>query len=517
MNNEKLNEINNMIEKLWKEYEENPYMLNKFHNYVVNLLPNNLETINEDYKQREERKKKLTKEKDEFTKTFLGTHNYFYCSSSEYFFSYDGLHYKIVNQDDIVYKILSTITKEQNLMAWKHKIKNNIMCLIREKSVLNAIPESQTIQNVIKYLYPNIFNSKNSTKYFLTILGDNILKKNDNLIYLISHQSHHFLKEISTNGFILLGNGNITNTFKFKYYDHNYKDCRLISINEFISGSSLSSDLQKNILDLICVATHYSKRYGSADSFLVNHCEESISEHALFLTNNNTQSIVESFISTSLQKVKIGCIDMKNMLFLWKKYLETQKIPNIIFHNPLKILLKKNLLYDEEKDVFIGVTSIHLPTVSKFLSFWNENICEENEDLEFEIGEIYSLFKHWIGNSKNHPITEEILLEYIRYFYPDILIEENKYILQINCKLWDKRSDVIDIINQFKDKCIQNNEQSFQTLYDIYSYYCENTFKHNNNLVVSKRYFEKIAFEYLNKYIEKENIISSTWFENKLL
>ena len=49
---------------------------------------------------------------------------------------------------------------------------------IKARSPLTAIPESYTIQHTINLFIPNLFSSKYSAKYFLTLLGDNILNKN---------------------------------------------------------------------------------------------------------------------------------------------------------------------------------------------------------------------------------------------------------------------------------------------------------------------------------------------------
>ena len=69
-------------------------------------------------------------------------------------------------------------------MQWKHKTKLNIIKQIRERSLFTCIPETDTIQDILYNLYPAIFTSKNCAKYFLTIIGDNILKKNQHLLSL---------------------------------------------------------------------------------------------------------------------------------------------------------------------------------------------------------------------------------------------------------------------------------------------------------------------------------------------
>ena len=83
-----------------------------------------------------------------------------------------------------------------------------MISLIKERSLFNSIPETETIQNVLNVLYPSIFDNKYEAKYFLTILGDNILKKNQNLIFLVSHSMKQLLNEIDkiTNTFIISNN-----------------------------------------------------------------------------------------------------------------------------------------------------------------------------------------------------------------------------------------------------------------------------------------------------------------------
>ena len=72
-------------------------------------------------------------------------------------------------------------------MDWKHKTNTTILKRIKEKSPLNAIPESATIQSVINMLCPLLFNTREQVKYFLTIIGDCLLAKTSfNLIYIIS-------------------------------------------------------------------------------------------------------------------------------------------------------------------------------------------------------------------------------------------------------------------------------------------------------------------------------------------
>ena len=121
-----------------------------------------------------------------------------YCSHNELFLIYNGIHFNAISEDDIQHQILTTITKEGNLIPWKFKIRNTIIKQIKDTTPLNTMPESETIQFVINSLYPNIFPTRNYVKYFLTIIGDCLLNKNDTkLKYLASPNLKDLIREIT--------------------------------------------------------------------------------------------------------------------------------------------------------------------------------------------------------------------------------------------------------------------------------------------------------------------------------
>ena len=97
-------------------------------------------------------------------------------------------------EDDIIHKTLKLLNKKSNeydhnyykkqLLPWKFKIKTSLIKKIKENNILNSIPESETIQNTIKIFEQYYLNSKNEVKYFFTIIGDIILKKNINIFFI---------------------------------------------------------------------------------------------------------------------------------------------------------------------------------------------------------------------------------------------------------------------------------------------------------------------------------------------
>ena len=487
------------IKELYELYENDEHLLQKLINFINVDLPNNLINIRKLNQERINRKLLLTEAHNEFVNNFINVHKniYFYCTTTEIFFKYDNNNYYSIKEDDIIHSILSTISLqnnfsneknnlEQQLIPWKYKIKISIIKQIRDNSIFLSLPESKTIQKIISLFYPAIFNTKNEAKYFLTILGDNIFRKSNNIIHLTQSLIKPILRILENFGGKYFGHIPLQNSFRYKYHDHNYQDCRLLRTKNFLFNEELSDLFSKHIIDIFVICCHYSKRYNSADEFLLKHADIELSNYSLFLKNNNSSEIIKIFINSKIEKSLDSIISFKNIIYLWKCFLDERNIPNIIFCSNLKRLLRENLEYNENEDTFCGYTSPGLPFVSNFLKFWDQCIVEDMNEYFLEVEEICILFKNWLGKN-NGNITEENILNLIKHFYPEINIENNKYVLSISCSLWDKKKEILDFLMSQTDniKLISN--------YDLYCRYTEfykkNSKKHKLP-IIDKKYFD---------------------------
>ena len=246
--------------------------------------------------------------------------------------------------------------------------------------------------------------------------------------------------------------------------------------------------------------------------------------------------ILDKFCSSCIHKIDYQsstpfAINWKNMHYLWKNYISGCSLPNMIYSNQLKTILKEKYQYDETTDSFLNVISKYLPNVSNFLLFWEKtiqitNTSEDTEieeiENEFEIDELCSLFKKWISQpqrsdllSKSGNINERDVIKIIKHFYPSVEIEDNKYVLNISCTMWDKVSDVNEYLQMFHTQCKENlkkgTELSLISFDEIYDFYCEKI-KPTSCFVVNKRFFEKYLFFKLNGFIEYEKFISPLWY-----
>ena len=151
--NDAINQSTQTINSIFEKYKNDDWMISKINSYINTQLPNVIDHIQITHEQRIARIEELTTEQDNFIRSFLNDNQYFFNSATDRFFYYNGIHYQIISEDDILHKILTTITRGRNLMSWKQRTKINIMKRIKETSLITSIPESDTIQGVIDSLY----------------------------------------------------------------------------------------------------------------------------------------------------------------------------------------------------------------------------------------------------------------------------------------------------------------------------------------------------------------------------
>lgn len=518
---------------LLEKYESNNYILERINKHINNYLPKIIENEHINYEKRLTRNMYLLNEQEIFIQIFLSKNKYFYLANNNYYYEYDDKNYLIIKEDNIIHKLLSTISKDKKLLPWKYKTKFMVLKLIKERSLLHTIPETYTIQNILNTIYPSIFKTKNEAKYFLTILGDNILKKNQNLIFLINQKTKKLLYEIEQVSTSAIGYNNITSNFVTKYHEnHNFDNYRLIKINETFSPDIWKNTLNTIGLDLLCVAIHYSNRYMDSDKYLEMKSDDDLKSYIYFLKNNNAIDIVSNFVNNSLFKTEQkynNKIDWKSLHFIWKQYLNNNYLPNMIYSNTLKLYLKDLLKdnFDIFNDCLFNYTSPYLPLHKDFETFCNETIKIQNIELlsyettfniyELEIDELCMLFKTWHKNTEknllsNGNLNEENMMKLLKHFYSDIKIIDEKYILNITCSLWDKINEIENSLSLLKyeyniNKLVGEKQIELVSFDIAYNHYYKKCNINSQKFIVSKNYFEKYMKYKYNSHIIYDNFI----------
>ena len=445
--------LNKLLE-LYKKYENNDFVLEKISDSICNKLP--IEAVC--WCKEMEKNAKSTK-KISFILKFM-TNETQYFSSNNLYIKYDGKNYSQISEDELLYKILSKISKEKSLLKDKQEIKNLLIEKIRDNPITNGIPESITIQNVMNYLYPILFNAKAEAKYFLTILGDNILKKKTDIFHIVNNNAKSFLDHILFCYKDYFNNGDIVSSFYFgKLQEESYDKYRLIDLKDSIENQPYwKFFIEQNILNIVAVALHYSQRYENSEIYLKDKVENK--DKILFFENKNESYIIQLFCENYLveSEEKTIITDME-INYLWKRFLEFQNIPDITLNANLKIKNK---------------THKHLYILRQFMVFWENKIISDMND-EIEISEIFYFFKIHTGIKTTN---ERELLKIIINYLPYIKILNNKVVQGYRCLDWDKKASIKKSINSL---VFDENISKI----DMYKKY----YKTKPKMIVSKTYF----------------------------
>jgi len=514
------------VSELYDTYKEDEYMNQKLQLYICNQLPTIFQNMKAEKMKRQIRMEEMTSEQDTFIQYFLANNQYFYAANTNNFFLYDGLHYQLYSEDDILYHVLSSISKDKQLVSWKHKTKINVMKRIKENNLLSSIPDSSTIQDVLESLTKNLFHNRELVKYFLCILGDNLLKKENHLIHFIHVHAKNFLRNLNNISNLVVGL-NLSQTFKHKHYEHDFNNFRIVQIeNDVHFESNWNQILKAQAIDILCVSCYYSNRFSNSDNYALQHLNNSHVVKNIFAIKNTTpETLLKTFISSYIDKKSTeteSCspISWKNMQYLWKLYLDEQQIPSVIFMNQLKTMICENLseYYDTTQDVFTNIYSHKLPIIENFLQFWENSIVLDEDESDFEIEELLTLLKRWNQlQNKHFSVSDKQLLDFITFYYPTIEIENDKYLCGIKCSLWDKQYDIHMAIENMRLENIARKENNNSliiniSVYEAYLYYCKFTSNTLLKLVASKSYFEKYIYDHYGIYLSENNFFKNEWF-----
>jgi hypothetical protein len=496
------------VDELVSLYATNDQMLTRLHSHIVSMMEN--------HERRLEKNNLLETYTDTFLQVFLTKNAYFYLNQNDTYYSYDGQSYNAISENNVNYAILSSISSDKVLIQWKHKTKRNVIRHIKDRYLFKSIPESYTIQNIISQLYPSFLQTKEEVKYFLTIIGDNILKKyaEEESLYvlLISEKTKakKILIDLDSVVYSVTGINNITATIVTKYHTtYNFDNCRVLKIANHFDFSKI------NIIDFLCVCAYFSERYQNAENYILTSTSELFREKTLYLKGKTNKDIFEEFCDKCIEVgTEKSTVPWKNVHYIWKIFLNQQNIPNVLYSNTLKEYLRIKYEYCEHNDSFQNITSKWLPNISLFLNFW-ETTVKVDTNSELEIEEIVVLFKIFASANEStaSSANEEEVLKLLHHYYNQLDIFEKKVICNVACSLWDKNSEILQVLQQFKEMCLKKKiKTSLITFDSIYSFYVKQ--KHHHKLCISKRYFEKFIDENMEDHIVIEKCINSSWLDD---
>jgi hypothetical protein len=429
----------------------------------------------------------------------LTEQQYFYIKESHQYVKYTEDNYHPTTFDAILIDVRDRISREigtslnaptTGLTEWKQEVGCEVLEKIQTVNLYESIPNSSTIQAVISSLFPSVFETRDEAKYFLTVVGDSLLGKFPKMVYLTDISLKPLITKLQRDIGLIMGTPNCLVGFKYKYHEHTYEDCRIINVN-------VREDMvyPPNPLNLFAVASHYSVRHSGADEFAERYLRKATMERLFFLRDNSANDIVRTFIDTTIQRVVTGetHVHQKDVLFLWKNFLESKKLPNIMFSSNFIDMFKsmenisyKNIDTANDSDlVFTNITSNYLPSVSSFHSFWDECMVMTNNPVdEMELDEITLLYRSFLSSSKRSlTLDASDIYQIIRHFHPTISIIGEKFVYGIAHKEWNKFEQVRGFLTEV--------DSTLMSITSMYKKYTESA--HSTTHIVSKKYFETVV------------------------
>ena len=107
--------------------------------------------------------------------------------------------------------------------------------------------------------------------------------------------------------------------------------------------------------------------------------------------------------------------------------------------------------------------------------------------------------------TNNITLDDETVLDLIKHYYPDVIIEKNKYLIYTGCKLWNKKQDLLDFFNLYKKTNDNEYENTIIPIEKLYNDYVNLKKKH----IFSKRYMKKFLDKEYTKFIVNSKCINS--------
>lgn len=484
-------EMHYVISAQYEMHRRDPQLIHKLSTYV-STIPSVMSSYKQSLENRSNARKQAVMDVDHLIQVFMKNNCFYYNKRNKSYIHYDMRNYCTIDDDDVMNRIQDYLSAKPLAISLKIHIRACILKHIKQLSILNAVPESGTIQSVLRFLMANGI-TKTHAKYFLVIVGDNIHKK-QNLSYYFPSCIKRFLHQISHACYFMFGCDATTTRFKFKYREANdFSDCRVLYFmrGQILEQGSFDCTMIHN---MVCVALYYSSRYKSGDEFISHKADVDLRDQIYYLRGHSgPESIIRSFMSSTLQSTDNGdFLTMKNICFLWKRYCEQIDIPSVSTQLQLKNVIATGYQYNPDNDNFVNVTSPHIPIITSFITFWNEStvVCDV---VEYEIEEVCMLFKSWLSQHNTRPshVSETFVLKIVQHFYKDVVtIECDKYIYGVMFQQWKKLDDIERVY-----QTTSPNSRYADALYGSYTKFCED----NSRLIASKRFFESIVSDMIDE------------------
>ena len=557
--------VHKCLDRLLKKYDSDPYVLALLEEYMKTKLPGKLE--NAKSKQQTHLAKQLEVDKmcAEFVYKFLHQTNagrFFYVPATKRYIEYLYNRYYHCHVDDITVCVSDFIRSHDNAdwNTYRSALVGAVFANIRTTPLYTTIPTSTTIQSIYqKLVSTHIFATKSDAKFFLTAVGDHVLGKVDDkdLVYYYPENAHEFISGISVSAIQWFG---VRGIDRKRGVFSSFRNCKApasttttLLLNCFPDNRVTPME-QPTVwtncehLKLLALACHYSDRYSNAPTFLSKHCTDHqtiqyartlCGEHAerrlvdRFYHEWNNQLIFTG--KTAVNENGLRKIPDCHVLFLWRQFLRTNRIPPFVFDIcPLtSILYSATTTYSFKAPSYLTLFS------EQFTRFWDSSMVAVSPTEKYqrvEMSELSLLFRNWLNranarsssvgytvplelnrseNDQTHRSQrdqelnrlddgegdgdsvqwdDDQMMDAINYFYSGVVVD-GKNVCAYS-RHWNKFETVASFITEYLDVgggSTPEHSPTHSRTTPLFAYrsYCESS-RESTNLIVSKPYFDSV-------------------------
>jgi antirestriction protein len=454
-----------VVQYLTNKYEKDHYMSKKLEQYLENL-PQVMQGIEEDYLRKIRLKHDYIERRDNYIEWFISHFAFYYHPPTEVYFKHVRNTFIEATEDELVQVIMRSLHIDFNLLhRGKQQMKRRLIRRVKSNVLFSAKPTTTMIENVLCFFHIHLENDTKST-YLLTCIGDILLGKR-NLFYFMDPSFKPFILAIAQ-GLNTTVNKHIIEYFKFKYYDHDFKKCRIIP------GIYNPNSIRMKYTDVAVVACYFSYMYGSSDAYL-NQCCGNFEEKVMLLHTYHTPTLLfDYFLAEYTVSEPTSSISYKTVYFLWKVFVSKMTLPCVLSqHNFKRMLINKELL-ETDTEIMPNIGSRYPLSVLNLEMFWIQ-CMKQQSTTSYTVDEIVSLHNEWT-EMKNAHLTADECKEWVSIYHSEHIVGTT--VQGFECRLWDKTTDIENALEAHSMSDI-----------DVYEFYSEYTSAQGKR-VVSKDYFD---------------------------
>ena len=314
-----------------------------------------------------------------------------------------------------------------------------IMHKIRMRSIANACPYNKsTIQPILHMLVPSCFPTETDAIFFLTIVGDHLLGKSKApqckeptvVLYVSANDKVNvsWLSETASSRWFGVGFNSSFRTHPTK------KEGEFPCLVRMTRTQFIQNPFQRlshiQLFNVCCVACHYSTRYNSAYAYITSRGTDCVaSTYITSMVTGTAEQLYREFENEyfEVNKIPTRNITRKNVMFLWKQFLETRQIPAFAFAKDIRAVLNALPFYVPATDDF-AVSSHQYSTTHHFNNFWNEHTIQCIESSGIAVCEVAIEFRKWMHVVHCKEFTDwndKHVHSAICYYYPNIEFNDN--------------------------------------------------------------------------------------------